>query len=151
MEDTARRDAEHAAPLHSRTPCHGCAKLLYVAIEIDSHLDDRYDRALVLITERVGVRRWKAVVREIRHALQEPHAEGLCGIYDRPAIARTSTGASARTPTRGGPPEGLETPDAFLAWFEKQRPKAFRRYRDFMKKKHRMAEKPELLRIGTTA
>ena len=54
------------------------------------------------------------------------------------------------TPEEGPPDKWLwETPDAFLGWFEKQRPKAFRRYRDFMKKKHRTAEKPELLRLGT--
>ena len=32
-------------------------------------------------------------------------------------------------------------------WFEKQRPKAFRRYRDYMKRKHGRDEKPELLRV----
>ena len=48
------------------------------------------------------------------------------------------------TPEEGPPDKWLwETPDAFLAWFEKQRPKAFRRYRDFMRKKHRTAEKPD--------
>ena len=56
------------------------------------------------------------------------------------------------TPEDGPPDKWIwETAEAFLAWFEKQRPKAFRRYRAYMRKKHRAPEKAELLRIGTSA
>ena len=81
-------------------------------------------------------------------------AHGLCGIYERrPGICKDFDWQECEnhmTPEEGPPDKVLwETPDAFLAWFQKQRPKAFRRYRAFMKKKHRKAEKPELLRIGS--
>jgi len=141
----------------SEHPCHGCAKCcLYVAIEIDSPTSlTEYDHVLwYLYHENVAVFvDWEGqwfVKFDTRCKNLTP--TGLCGIYEsRPAICKDFDWRECEnhmTPEEGPPDKWLwESPDAFLAWFEKQRPKAFRRYRDFMKKKHRTAEKPELLRI----
>jgi hypothetical protein len=126
-------------------PCHGCAKCcLYVAIEIDSPTS---------LTEYDWEGQWY-VKFDTRCMNLTPN--GLCGIYERrPAICKDFDWRECEnhmTPEEGPPDKWLwETADAFLAWFEKQRPKAFRRYRAYMKKKHRAAEKAELLRVGTTA
>ena len=142
----------------SEHPCHGCAKCcLYVAIEIDSPTSmTEYDHVVwYLYHENVSVFvDWEGqwyVKFDTRCKNLTPH--GLCGIYERrPAICKDFDWRECEnhmTPEEGPPDKWLwETPDAFFAWFQKQRPKAFRRYRDFMRKKHRSAEKPELLRLG---
>jgi Fe-S-cluster containining protein len=81
---------------------------------------------------------------------------GLCGIYERrPAICKDFDWRECEnhmTPEEGPPDKWLwETPDAFVAWFEKQRPKAAARYRAYMKKKHASAEEPELGRVAAAS
>ena len=85
-------------------------------------------------------------------ACQNLTPQGLCGIYStRPGICKDFDWQECEqhmTPDEGPPDKWLfYTADEFLVWFEKQRPKAFRRFRDYMKRKHGTGEKPELLQV----
>jgi Fe-S-cluster containining protein len=145
----------------SEHPCHGCAKCcLYVAIEIDSPTSmTEYDHVLwYLYHENVSVfvdweGQWFVKFDTRCKNLTQ---SGLCGIYERrPAICKDFDWRECEnhmTPEEGPPDKWLwETPDAFVAWFEKQRPKASARYRAYMKKKHASAEEPELGRVAAAS
>ncbi|MEN8159117.1 MAG: YkgJ family cysteine cluster protein [Myxococcota bacterium] len=141
----------------SEHPCHACAKCcLYTAIEIDSPaaMTD-YDNVIwYLYHENVTIfvdweGQWYV---KFDSRCENLTSEGLCGIYaTRPAICKDFDWKECEnhmTPDEG-PADKLafETAPEFLAWFEKQRPKAFRRYRDYMERKHGRGEKPELMRV----
>jgi len=138
-------------------PCHGCAKCcLYVAIEIDSPeaMADYDHVAWYLYHEHVTVFvDWEGqwyVKFDSRCRNLTP--EGLCGIYEtRPGICKDFDWRECEnhmTPDEGPPDKWLfETVPEFMTWFQKQRPKAYRRFQAYRKRKQASGEKPELLRV----
>jgi Fe-S-cluster containining protein len=141
----------------SKHPCHGCSKCCeYVAIEIDSPaaMQDYDHVTWYLYHDKVSVfvdfeGQWFVKFDTV---CQNLTPQGLCGIYaTRPGICKDFDWQECEqhmTADEGPPDKWLfHTADEFLTWFEKQRPKASRRYRDYMKRKHGTAEKPELLQV----
>jgi hypothetical protein len=76
--------------------------------------------------------------------------QGLCGIYEhRPGICKDFDWRECENTIRDEPPDKwlFETAESFLAWFEERRPKAFRRYQEFLGRKHAREGDPELERL----
>ena len=139
-------------------PCHECAKCCtYVAMEHDEPTTMKdYDHMVwYLYHEGVTVFvDWEGAwyVRfESRCANLD--AQGMCGIYDhRPAICKDFDWRECEnhlTPEDGDPDKwNFTTAEEFLEWFEKQRPKTFKRYQRFMRKRHATGEEAELQRVN---
>jgi len=138
-------------------PCHECARCCtYVAIEHDEPTTMRdYDHMVwYLYHEDVSVfvdwdNHW--FVR-FTSRCKNLNAQGMCDIYDhRPAICKDFDWRECEnhlTPEDGEPDKwNFENAAEFLEWFERQRPKTFKRYRRFMKKRHTAGEEEELQRV----
>jgi Fe-S-cluster containining protein len=79
---------------------------------------------------------------------------GLCGVYERrPVICKDFDWRECerRFTPEDGPPDkhSWVRADEFVAWFQKQRPKAFARYQAHLRKAHASGEERELLRVST--
>jgi Fe-S-cluster containining protein len=142
-------------------PCFQCAKCCkYVAIEIDAPTTPtEYDQIVwYLYHQKVSVFvDWDGVWHVKFDAdCDNLTPTGLCAVYDhRPAICKDFDWRECEnhmTPEDGPPDQWLWwTADEFLAWFAKQRPKAYARYQAWLRAKHAKGEEPELLRISRAA
>jgi Fe-S-cluster containining protein len=159
---TDRRDenGERLLPViekESDHPCFECAKCCtYVAVEIDTpDTPKEYDQVVwYLYHADVEVfvdwdDAWHVLFRTRCENLS---TAGLCGVYEsRPAICKEFDWRECeqRFTPEDGPPDKLAwvTASEFLAWLEKQRPKAFARYQAYLAKKHASGPEQELLRV----
>jgi Fe-S-cluster containining protein len=137
-------------------PCFQCAKCCtYVAVEIDSPgTMKEYDHIVwYLYHEGVSVFvDWNSdwfikFETRCRHLTQE----GMCGIYDRrPGICKDFDWRECENNVTDEAPDKwlFEDADTFMRWFEKQRPKTYKRYLRFLRRKHREGQDPELSRVS---
>jgi Fe-S-cluster containining protein len=160
VTDDARDDGERLLPVISKAtdhPCFECAKCCtYVAVEIDTPTTAKeYDQVVwYLYHQHVEVfvdwdDAWHVLFRT---RCEQLTPAGLCGVYaQRPAICKDFDWRECeqRFTPEDGPPDKLawRTAGEFLAWFEKQRPRAYARYRAHLAKKHARGEERELLRV----
>jgi Fe-S-cluster containining protein len=142
----------------SNHPCFECVQCCtYVAIEIDTPTTMKeYDYIVwYLYHEGVSVfvdweKTWY-IKFETRCEHLSPH--GLCDVYSsRPAICKDFDWRECENRVRDEPADKwlFETSDQFLRWFEKKRPKTFKRFQKFMRDKHRGGEEKELRRLKIT-
>jgi len=142
----------------STHPCFGCAKCChYVAIEIDRPSTPKEYDYLVWYLIHPGVSvfvDWNGdwfVKFESRCRHLTP--QGLCGIYEeRPAICRDFDWQDCEMHVQDEPPDKwiFETADAFLAWLEKQRPTAYRRFQQWKRERARKKGDAALRRVKVT-
>jgi Fe-S-cluster containining protein len=136
----AEKETEH--------PCFDCAKCChYVAIEIDRPTTNRefdyllwylYHPGLGVFVDWEG--HWFV---NFEGRCQHLTSHGLCGIYTtRPGICRDFDWQECEMHVRDDPPDKwlFETAEQFLEWLERQRPKAFARFRAWRRERQR--EKP---------
>lgn len=144
----------------STHPCFGCAKCCqYVAIEIDRPTTPKEYDYLVWYLIHPGVQvfvDWNGdwfVKFESRCRHLTP--QGLCGIYEqRPVICRDFDWQECEMHVRDEPPDKwiFETADDFVAWLEKQRPRAYRRFLEWRREQSRKGKKTDaaLRRVKVT-
>ncbi len=140
-------------------PCFECTKCCtYVAIEIDEPTTMKEYDYIVWYLYHQGLSvfvdfddawfvKFETRCRNLTDA-------GLCSVYDhRPAICKEFDWRDCENTL---PPEEkadkwlFESADAFLEWFEERRPKTFKRYKRYIKKKLGGKEEPELQRVKIT-
>ena len=144
------------APDH---PCFECALCCrYIAVEIDAPTTNREYDYLVWYLLHPGVSvfvDWDGawfVKFETRCRQLTP--QGLCGIYEqRPAICRDFDWRDCERNQTDGPPDKwlFESVDQFLRWFAKQRPKSYRRFQSWNRKRARAKTGRELRRLKRVA
>ena len=148
-------------PILSKTgehPCHNCAKCCtYVALEHETPRTMKdYDHIIwYLYHQGVSVfvdweNSWYV---KFEARCDNLNAQGMCDVYDhRPAICKDFDWRECEnhlTPDDGAPDKYVwNTGEEFLEWFEEKRPKTFKRYQRFMKKRHAKGEEKELLRVA---
>ncbi len=146
----ARKEEDH--------PCFDCAKCChYVAIEIDRPTTNREFDYLVWYLHHPGISvfvdwdgHWFVNFASRCDQLTE---HGLCGIYDtRPGICRDFDWQECEMHVKDDPPDKwlFETVDQFLGWLERQRPKAFARFRLWQRERAREKPKGRLARVRVT-
>ncbi len=141
-------------------PCHRCSKCCqYVAIEIDEPETMKdYEHIVWYLYHRdvsVFVDWERAWYIRFTSSCENLSEQGLCGVYDhRPSICKEFDWRECEnhlTPEDGPADKWyFETAADFLVWFEKRRPKTYRRYRRFKRKLQRVKEEPELERLEAT-
>ena len=139
-------------------PCFECVQCCtYVAIEIDTPTTMKeYDYIVwYLYHENVSVFvDWEGSWFIKFDARCQPlNSQGLCDSYaTRPLICREFDWRDCENRVKDEPADKwlFETSDQFLRWFEKKRPKTFRRYQKYMRKKRRSGEEEELGRLKIT-
>jgi Fe-S-cluster containining protein len=135
-------------------PCHECtACCSYIALEIDEPTTNREYDYIRWYLFRPNVKvyvdwdgDWHLQVdSDCQHLLPN----GLCGVYEtRPNICRDFDWRDCEKHNDDPAEKWLfTTPEEFLTWFAKQRPKAFARYETFCEKLRQQAAEPELLRV----
>jgi Fe-S-cluster containining protein len=80
-------------------------------------------------------------------------SQGLCDSYSsRPVICKEFDWRECENRVESGSADKwlFENSDQFLRWFEERRPKTFRRFKKYMRKKHRSREEEELERVKIT-
>ncbi|MFI5319399.1 MAG: YkgJ family cysteine cluster protein [Myxococcota bacterium] len=148
-----QKDSDH--------PCFECAKCCtYVAIEIENpSTNAEYDQ-IVWYLYHQGVEifvDWESAWHVLfRTRCENLTSAGMCGVYDqRPAICKDFDWRECEqrfTPEDGSPDKhAWVSAGEFIAWFEKQRPRAFARYREHLRKTHAGGEDQELLRVKRPA
>jgi Fe-S-cluster containining protein len=136
-------------------PCFQCAKCCtYMAVEIDAPSTMKEYDHLVWYLYHEGVSvfvDWNGDwFLKFESRCRHLTPQGLCGIYERrPAICKDFDWRECENTIRDEPPDKwlFETAETFLAWLEERRPQAFRRYRDFLERKHGRRGDPELARL----
>jgi Fe-S-cluster containining protein len=139
-------------------PCFECAKCCtYVAVEIDTPTTNTeydqivwylYHRGVEVFVDWEGA--WHVLFRTRCENLTDA---GLCAVYERrPAICKDFDWRECeqRFTLEDGPPDKHTWSSAsdFLAWFAKQRPRAFAKYQAHLRERHASGEERELLRVG---
>lgn len=159
----ARRRAQRRAPsavgLAADHPCFDCAQCCrYVAIEIDAPTAMHEYDYLIWYLVHPGVSVFVDfdggwfVKFETRCRHLEP--TGMCGIYEtRPVICREFDHNECERQLGDEPADKwLSTnSDEFLSWFERQRPKAFRRFREWQSRHRKKRMPKELGRVRKMA
>jgi Fe-S-cluster containining protein len=140
-------------------PCFECALCCkYIAIEIDAPTTNREYDYLVWYLYHPGVSvfvDWDGAwfVRfETRCRHLTP--QGLCGIYaERPGICQDFDWTVCERHATDGPPDKwlFESTGQFLAWFAKQRPKSYRRFQSWNRRRRRTKTSRELRRLKPVA
>ena len=129
---------------HPRTNCSKCCE--YVAIEIDEPTTMKdYDHMVWYLYHRhiSWVVDWeKSWYIKFESRCENLTPTGMCGVYDhRPSICKDFDWRECEnhlTPDDGPADKwNFEKADDFLAWLEKQRPKAFQRYQRFLRNVHK--------------
>ena len=139
-------------------PCFQCVQCCtYVAIEIDTPTTMKeYDYIVwYLYHEGVSVfvdweKNWY-IKFETRCGHLTP--QGLCDIYSlRPAICKDFDWRECENRDSTEPADKwlFETSDQFLHWFEKKRPKTYKRFQKYMRARHGSGEDEELGRLKIT-
>lgn len=151
--------AAPAFSLASDHPCFDCAQCCkYVAIEIDAPTTNQeYDYLLwYLVHPGISVFvDWEGawfVKFDSRCTHLQPN--GMCGIYEtRPVICREFDFRDCERHLKDEPADKwlFESADAFVAWFAKQRPKAYQRFRAYQAQHRKKRGPRELLRVNVTA
>ena len=151
-------EARASVEKQSDHPCFGCvACCTYVAIEIDTPTTMKEYDYIVWYLYHQGVSifvDWDGnwyIKFETRCEHLTP--VGLCDSYSsRPIICKEFEWRECENHVKNEPADKwlFETSDDFLRWFEKRRPKAFRRFQKYMRKKHRGGEEEELERLKIT-
>jgi len=136
-------------------PCFDCVRCCtYVAIEIDVPTAMKeYDYIVwYLYHQNVSVFvDWEGdwfIKFETR--CQHLTPGGLCDVYaSRPVICKDFDWRECENRIGNEPADKwlFETSDEFLRWFEKRKPKTFRRFQKYMRKKHGAGEEKELGRL----
>ena len=139
-------------------PCFQCVECCtYVAIEIDTPTTMKEYDYIVWYLYHQGVSifvDWESnwyIKFETRCEHLTPM--GLCDSYSsRPIICKEFEWRECENHVKNEPADKwlFETSDQFLGWFEKKRPKTFRRFQKYMRKKHRAGEEEELERLKIT-
>ena len=166
--DAAARGSGHTAdtglellPLlqkESAHPCFNCAKCCtYVAIEIDAPTTPKEYDYLVWYLYHPGVTAfvdWSGDwFVKFESTCRQLTPQGLCGVYEtRPAICRDFDWRDCEMHMKDDPPDKwlFESAESFLAWLEKQRPKAFKRFQHWKHEKSRKKGDASLLRVKVT-
>jgi Fe-S-cluster containining protein len=156
--DQERGDAPAGVEKHSDHPCFQCVQCCtYVAIEIDNPTTAKeYDYIVwYLYHQNVSVFvDWEGnwfIKFETR--CEHLSSLGLCNSYSsRPVICKEFEWRECENRAGNDPADKwlFETSDQFLRWFEKKRPKTFRRFQKHMRKKHRSGKEEELERLKIT-
>jgi len=139
----------------SEHPCFDCTKCCtYVAAEIDEPTTNKEYDYIVWYLVHSGVslfvdwdNSW-FIKFETRCDKLTP--EGLCGIYEtRPAICREFDWRDCEQHVKDEEPDkwAWDNAEDFVLWFEKKRPKAFKKFDAYRQKKRRKAEEKELLKV----
>ena len=141
--------------LASDHPCAGCAQCCtYVAIEIDAPTTMTEYDYLVWYLVHPGVSvfvDWNGswfVKFETRCQHLQPN--GMCGIYEtRPAICREFDWKECERHITDEPADKwlFRSSDELMSWFEKQRPKTYRKFVAFQRAQRRKKTSKELRRI----
>ncbi len=139
-------------------PCHECAMCCsYVAIEHDEPTTMKdYDHIVWYLYHKdisVFVDWESSWYVRFESRCDNLNAQGMCGIYDhRPAICKEFDWRECENhlEPEDGPPDkwNFLTAEEFLEWFEERRPKAFKRYKRFLKRRHATGEETELQRVS---
>ena len=139
-------------------PCFQCVECCtYVAIEMDNPTTAKeYDYIVwYLYHQNVSVFvDWEGswfIKFETR--CEHLTSLGLCDSYSsRPLICKEFEWRECENRAGNDPADKwlFETSDQFLRWFEKKRPKTFRRFQKHMRKKHRSGKEEELERVKIT-
>jgi Fe-S-cluster containining protein len=156
--DQGRGDAVENIEKESDHPCFQCVQCCtYVAIEIDTPTTMKeydyivwylYHQGVSIFVDWEGA--WYIKFETRCEHLTPP---GLCDIYSsRPIICKNFDWRECENRLQSEPADKwlFETADQFLQWFEKRRPKTFRRFQKHMRKKHRKGEEKELERVKIT-
>lgn len=153
------RDAELVnVEKQSDHPCFECVQCCtYVALEIDTPTTMKeYDYIVwYLYHQNVSVFvDWEGCwYIKFETRCEHLSAVGLCDIYSsRPVICKDFDWRECENRLRSEPADKwlFEDSDQFLRWFEKKRPKTFKRFQKYMRKKHRNGEEKELGRLKVT-
>jgi Fe-S-cluster containining protein len=144
------------APDH---PCVDCAQCChYVAIEIDAPTTmTEYDYMLWYLVHpgvSVFVDFDNAWFVKFDSRCQHLQPNGMCGIYEtRPVICREFDWKECERHLVDEPADKwlFTGADAFLAWFEKQRPRTYKKFLAFQKEHRRKKTPKELRRVKITA
>jgi Fe-S-cluster containining protein len=142
-------------------PCHECNKCCsYVAIEHDepSTMKD-YDHMVWYLYHKdisIFVDWESAWYIKFESRCDNLTPQGLCSVYDhRPAICKDFDWRECEnhlTPEDGPADKWVfKTADEFLAWFQEKRPKTYKRYLRFKKRRHAGAEDKELERVSESS
>jgi hypothetical protein len=139
-------------------PCFECVRCCaYVAIEIDTPTTMKeYDYIVwYLYHQDVSIFvDWEdSWFIKFEARCEHLTSQGLCDIYSsRPAICKEFDWRDCENRVRSEPADKwlFESADEFLRWFEKRRPKTFRRFQKHMRKKHKTGEDEELERVKIT-
>ena len=135
-------------------PCFDCSLCCrYVAIEIDEPTSMRdydhvywylYHGGVSVFVDWNGD--WFIQLESRCHNLTD---QGLCSIYERrPAICKEFDWRECEKNVDEPPDKHtFRTAEDFDAWFQKKRPKAYQRYRRFLRKQHAKGEEPERVRL----
>ncbi len=164
MSDLRSDTGERLLPViqkESDHPCFECAKCCtYIALEIENpSTNAEIDQIIWYLYHRdveVFVD-WDSVWHVLfRTRCENLTSAGLCGVYERrPAICKDFDWRECeqRYTPEDGPPDkhAWVTADAFAAWIEKQRPKAWARYQAHLAKTHATGEDAETLRVKNAA
>ena len=139
----------------SEHPCFDCTKCCtYVAVEIDEPTTNKEYDYVVWYLLHTGVSvfvDWDNcwyIKFETRCDKLSDH--GLCTIYEeRPAICRDFDWRECEQHVTDEPADKWiwTEADAFLAWFEKKRGKAYKKFVAYRDKKRRKGEEKELQRV----
>ena len=151
-------EAPASVEKQSDHPCFQCVQCCtYVAIEIDTPdtMKEYYYIVWYLYHQGVSIFvDWESnwyIKFETRCEHLTPL--GICDSYSsRPIICKDFEWRECENHVKNEPADKwlFETSDQFLGWFEKKRPKTFRRFQKYMRKKHRGGEEEELERVKIT-
>jgi len=156
--DQGRGDAVESIEKESDHPCFQCFQCCtYVAIEIDTPTTMKEYDYIVWYLYHQGVSifvDWEGAWY-IKFETRCEHLTplGLCDCYSsRPIICKNFDWRECENRLKSEPADKwlFETSDQFLGWFEKRRPKTFRRFQKHMRKKHGKGEEKELERVKIT-
>jgi Fe-S-cluster containining protein len=151
-------DTTSSMEKQSDHPCFECVLCCsYVAIEIDTPTTMKEYDYIVWYLYHQGVSifvDWEGAWY-IKFEARCEHLTplGLCDSYSsRPIICKEFDWRECENRLTSEPADKwlFETDDQFLRWFEKKRPKTFRRFQKYMRKKHRNGEEKELGRVKIT-
>jgi Fe-S-cluster containining protein len=155
--DPGTGDAPVRLEKQSDHPCFDCVRCCsYVAIEIDKPTTMKeydyivwylYHRDVSVFVDWEGT--WYIKFETRCEHLTPP---GLCDIYSsRPIICKGFDWRECENRLRDEPADKwlFETSDEFLRWLEKKRPKTYKRFQTYLRKKHRGGEQKELERVKT--
>jgi len=145
-KDHLEKESEH--------PCHACTACCnYIALEIDEPTTNREYDYIRWYLFRPNVKvyvDWDGDWHlQVDSDCENLLPNGLCGVYEtRPKICRDFDWNDCEKHNDDPAEKWLfATAEEFLAWFAKQRPKAFARYEVFLEELRQEAPAPELLRV----